>query len=327
MSSFNGVHQHDKFFRAALGYQTVAQEFFRVLLPSDVVRGMNFSSLKLEPKNYISDDLQEVYSDVVFSCHVPEQSADVLFLIEHQSSADRWMALRALHYLSSLLISYQKRTAVSLLPAVHTLLVCHGCPSSYFCSLDIKECVYDPLRVMSNLQFKLMNVVDLNTLSDDELGQWPWFGPVALALKYGRSDDLVEHVAGILLMLDRLVECENGVKFERLVVEYLVQAGNISDTKRFIDIVKQRVPERVGGVVMTVAEYFEQQGMEKGEKRGEKKGEKRGEKKGEKKARRQVALSMIKEGSDLAFVEKVTGLTRSELDDLQHGEKEGKVLN
>ena len=88
----------------------------------------------------------------MFSCHVPEQSADVLFLIEHQSSADRWMAIRALHYLGSLLVSYQKRTAVTLLPAVHVVLVYHGCPSPYCCASDIQDCVYDPLNMMSNLR-------------------------------------------------------------------------------------------------------------------------------------------------------------------------------
>ena len=306
MKRFKGAHQHDKFFRAAMGYQAVAEDFFRYLLPSAVTREVSLSSLALEPKNYISDDLREYVSDVVYSCHIPGKSADVLFLVEHQSSVDRWMTLRALHYLCSLLVSYTKRKAVSVLPPVHTLLIYHGCSSSYSCPLDIKECVYDPLNVMSNLQFKLMNVVDLNALSDEELQRWPWFGPVALALKYSRSDDLMQHVSSILLMLDRLVECENGVKFERLVVEYLVQAGNIIDSKRFVEIVKQRVPERVGGVVMTVAEYFEEQGREK--------------------ERQKVALSMITEGSDLAFVEKVTGLTRRELDKLKQGPSENAVL-
>ena len=182
MNKLKGSNPHDKFFRAAMGYQTIEEEFFRYLLPSAVTREVNLSSLALEPKNYI-------------------------------------------------------------------------------------------------------------------------------------SDDLLQHVAGILLLLDRLVEYENGVKFEKLVVEYLVQAGNITDGSEFVDVVIQCIPERVEGVAMTVAEYFEQKGMEKGELVGRQK------------ERRQVALSMIKEGINVDLVAKVTDLTRREVDDLQHGEEEGAVLN
>lgn len=321
MINVQGTQQHDKFFRAAMGYQSVALEFFQCLLPSAVARQMNLDSLKLEPKNYISDDLQECFSDVVYSCKLPSYSTDIFLLIEHQSSPDRMIAFRVLNYLTSLLSSYEKQHSKRLLPAVKTIVVYHGGRCCNTDSLDLQECFYDPLAIMSNLQYKMTDLVDVNTLSDQELYGWPWFGPVALALKYSRSKELLRHVERIFSMLGQLVGNHGARRFRRLVLEYLFQVGNIDDVEEFVCTVKQRVPERVGRTVMTLAEYFEQQGREEGRLEGHQEGKLEGwqegklegRQEGKLEGRQEVVLSMLNEGADLAFVAKVSGLSRTEL--------------
>ena len=300
MISSQTLHPHDEFFRAAISYQAVAQEFFRFLLPKSIAEGMDFSSLTLESNNYIDEKLQECFSDLLFSCKMPACLAEVLLLVEHQSSVERLMALRVHHYLFDLLSSCRKSNTVSLLPPVHTLVVFHGGPSPYPYSLDLSDCFYDSSKMISSLHYKSLHLVDVNTLPDDELSRWSWFGPVISALKYARSSELLLHLPSILFKLNQLVEDHSAVEFEKLILEYLIRSGSLCNTDEFAYLLKYKLPERVRSAVMTIAEYFEQQG------------------------RQEVALSMVQEGMDVVFVAKMTGLNCSDVERLvEHLEDSG----
>lgn len=61
---------HDKFFRAALKNQQVAIDFIQHYFPKDICLALDTNTLKLLPSSYISDELQETISDLVFSCKI-----------------------------------------------------------------------------------------------------------------------------------------------------------------------------------------------------------------------------------------------------------------
>ena len=309
------ARQHDKYFRAALEYQQVAIEFCRYLLPKPISTAMNMATLKSEPTTYINSKLQECFSDTVFSCQVPKYSTQIYLLIEHQSSVDYMMAFRVHEYLYGVLRRHRKQLlkldgdskpeTKNVLPAVYPLLFYHGQPSPYPHSLDLRRCFYDPLQAMSFLQYTSIDLVDVNKLSDDELSAWSWFGPVALALKYGRKKELIDHVACILSKLYRVKGDHNAEELLRLTLEYLIQVGHLSSIDELLKTIEQQLPEQVGRVAMTIAEQLKQQGRREGQQQGQKEG------------CQKVALSMLKEGVELAFISRVTELDRSEVDQLK----------
>ena len=110
---------HDKFFRASMGHQSVAIDFIQHHFPKKISQALNTKSLKLLQQSFIKKDLQEHFSDLVFSCKLADKPAYLTLLIEHQSSPDKMMAFRIHQYLFGLLSNYRKQHPNKLLPAVY----------------------------------------------------------------------------------------------------------------------------------------------------------------------------------------------------------------
>ena len=62
---------------------------------------------------------------------------------------------------------------------------------------------------------------------------------------------------------------------------------------------------------------YEEKGIKKGVEKGIKKGVEKGIKKGKKEGKVEVALEMLKEGSSIEFITKVTQLDREEIEELR----------
>ena len=100
------IKPHDTFFRSAMQNKIVVREFFQYNLPPAIRDSLDLSSSRLESSTYITDDLQETFSDLVFTCDykkgVGEGEVRIALLIEHQSTPDRLMPFRVFHYLFNL---------------------------------------------------------------------------------------------------------------------------------------------------------------------------------------------------------------------------------
>ena len=128
---------HDKFFRASMGHQSVAIDFIQHHFPKKISQALNTNSLKLLQQSFIKKDLQEHFSDLVFSCKLADKPAYLTLLIEHQSSPDKMMAFRIHQYLFGLLSNYRKQHPNKLLPAVYALVFYHGKTTPYPYSLSL----------------------------------------------------------------------------------------------------------------------------------------------------------------------------------------------
>jgi hypothetical protein len=80
----------------------------------------------------------------------------------------------------------------------------------------------------------------------------------------------------------------------------LLRVGNIEDVHAFIEVSTEQLSGLVRSEVMTFAEKFEELGRKEGRQEG----------------RQEVALSMLKEGVDTAFVVKTTCLSLTDIERL-----------
>ena len=190
---------HDKFFRASMGHQSVAIDFIQHHFPKKISQALNTKSLKLLQQSFIKKDLQEHFSDLVFSCKLADKPAYLTLLIEHQSSPDKMMAFRIHQYLFGLLSNYRKQHPNKLLPAVYALVFYHGKTTPYPYSLSLQSCFDDPLNIMSEVLYQDIALVDINQLPDEVLKKQQWIGPVTSALKYIRQQEMAPFALDILL--------------------------------------------------------------------------------------------------------------------------------
>ena len=90
---------HDLFARFTFSHPERAAAELRAVLPVEVAARVDWSSLHHESSSVVDPELKERQSDLLFSARLHDgQPVLLYFLLEHQSSADRWMAFRMLRY-------------------------------------------------------------------------------------------------------------------------------------------------------------------------------------------------------------------------------------
>ena len=297
------ISPHDRFFRSAMQNQQVAIDFVNHYLPKKIRHALNTTTLRCTSSHYIDKELSETISDLVLECELAEQPAYISLLIEHQSSPDKMLPLRVHHYLFNLLHRYYKEHPKEPLPAVYALAFYHGEATPYPYSLDLFDCFNDPLTLMPQVIGQPLPLIDVNQLSDEQLAQQQWIGPMLESLKYIRQADMTPYTINILDHI-RWPLAESAAKeLLRSLLYYLLNAGNIANINDILHST-DRISQPVRGEIMSLAEKLRAEGHEAGREEG-------------REAERQaMAKAMLAEEADPAFVVKVTGLTMEQVESL-----------
>ena len=95
------VHRpHDKLFRTVFADQRQAAGLLQAHLPESIAGHLRWSSLALQDRTFVDDDLLDSESDLLFSIkRTAGHPAWLYVLLEHQSRPDRWMPFRLLRIL------------------------------------------------------------------------------------------------------------------------------------------------------------------------------------------------------------------------------------
>ena len=90
---------HDALFKTTFGDPLHAAGVLRSALPAEVIALLDLSTLRRVVGSFVDDELAERESDVLFAVDtVGGQTVLVYVLLEHQSTVDSLMPLRALRY-------------------------------------------------------------------------------------------------------------------------------------------------------------------------------------------------------------------------------------
>jgi hypothetical protein len=95
---------HDRFFRYIFNSPARAEALLRHNLPAQLANEVDWSTLRRESGTLVVAE-RETRNDLLFSARPPHGGEDLpphYFIIEHESSVPRWMALRLHDYSSPL---------------------------------------------------------------------------------------------------------------------------------------------------------------------------------------------------------------------------------
>ena len=175
---------------------------------------------------------------------------------------------------------------------------------SYPCSFD------DPLNMMENFLQEPVPIVDVNQFSETQLWDQGWLGYTAAALRYSRGYGLPTgmETSDIFLKLlhygyqasmdeHYLAQAKH---FIRSLISYFLKGANIDLDPEFYQKLNN-LPTPLQGDMMTLAEAFKAEGKAIGMTEGEARGAEK------------VALNLLKAGSDVDFVAKVTELSETQV--------------
>ncbi len=266
---------HDAFFKRLLGAPDAAATFLRERLPPDIAAALAPDAPEPAPGSFVDERLRPSQSDLLFRVRTVEGDEAFLYaLLEHKSDPDPMVALQLLRYMVRIWETWRREQAGSgatRLPAIIPMVVYHGA-AAWTVSTAFADLVRAPMALRPHVPAFDYLLTDLGRIDDAALSADARLQAGLLALKYIFSDDLPERLAGILV--------GRGVDVVIEVLTYIAVARHFLNEDVLRAAVRRALPEQEERIMSTLAEQWEQRGIEIGEQRGLKLGEEQGLTKG-----------------------------------------------
>jgi predicted transposase/invertase (TIGR01784 family) len=190
---------HDLFVRYTFGHPERAAAELCAVLPEQLVSQVDWSSLKRESGSVVDPELRETESDLLFTARLRTGYPLLLYvLLEHQSTVDRWMALRMLRYVVRQVERWrQEHPDSAVLPLVIPLVMYHGPEGAWTAPRRVEELFAVPEEGQEQWRalvprFEYL-LDDLTAEREEALRARPG-PPLArlawLVLRYGRTEKL-----------------------------------------------------------------------------------------------------------------------------------------
>jgi len=305
---------HDAVFKQFLSHSETARDFLQIHLPPALLQCCNLASLQLTTGSFIEDDLRSYCSDMLYSLKAGSGEGYIYCLIEHQSSPDKLMCFRLMRYAIAAMQQHLD-AGHKQLPLVIPLLFYHGRVSPYPHSLNWLQGFSDP-KLAEQVYGSDFPLVDVTVIPDEEIMTHRRMAALELLQKHIRLRDMSELLEQLVTLLSSGYTTNEQLS---VLITYMFQAGETADAGTFIRTLARRSPQQEE-LLMTMAEQLEQKGLKKGLAKGMEKGRKQGRQEGillgEQKGILKVARNMLASGLDFKTVQKMTGLTAEELNQL-----------
>lgn len=270
---------HDLLFKGVFSQPEHARGALRAVMPAAVAEALDWATLANCPGSFVDPLLTGQHTDLLFSVAWRGRSegvkdAFVYLLFEHQSTPDRWMPLRLLHYLVRIwehwLVEHRGDRA---LPIVVPVVLYHGqkrwsAPVAFDALFDVPEAVRSALAPHL-VQFTYL-LDNLSDIPDEQLRARAMTALGRLAevcFKHAQNrPDLLERLSRWADVLFEVINAPNGLEALELLMRYILRVNDYvepADVRAFM--------ERVAGpdakeTVMTAWDRLEERSIQKGER-------------------------------------------------------------
>ena len=95
-------HAHDKIFKAAFQYRETAIEFVKTFVSKDIIQFINFDDFTLDITDYISGNMKELFSDVVYKTSYKGKELKIAILFEHKQVVTKHIRLQLSDYINAI---------------------------------------------------------------------------------------------------------------------------------------------------------------------------------------------------------------------------------
>jgi predicted transposase/invertase (TIGR01784 family) len=302
---------HDALVRAVLGDVTAARSFLQIHLPQKVSQALNWPTLKRLEGSFIDEDLRGSEADLLYEVeHISnEGSVWVYLLVEHQSSADRWMRFRLLKYCCRIWEAQLNANPRpdELRPIVP--LVFYQGERRWPHTTEFADLFAESARDWPGVPSFAHELIDQSGLQVDAVQgeEKVQIMQLLLLAAYHPSEAWMERVAALWNSLSSLGP-SGGMNYVRVFVLYILATQEPEATASFREVLSRYVPG-AGDDVMTYAQQLLAEGRAEGRAESEAKG----------KMIERVTLieNLLREGVDWSLIERATGLDETQFEALK----------
>ena len=327
MSKKNQYKPHDVFFKKSMSHPEIARDFFESYLPKEILEKADLTTLKRENSSFLSNELGEGVSDILYSVKFGKERGYISILLEHQSKSDKWITFRIQKYMLRLCDEELRKQAKlpekeKKLPLIYPVVFYTG-RNKYTAPRSFYE-LFEDEKLAKSFFTEPTKVVDVHDIKDEELKE-RYLDTIIYIYKHIYAKDILKHILKKLINFELIAK--NNFQFLQDLLTYIVQKGETEKADEFVSVFQEMLPEDKKENVMTIAELFEKRGYEKGvlaaemlKKQGYEKGVQSGKqegiKEGEFRGKLEIAKKLLSSGSDIKTVSEITDLSISEIKNL-----------
>jgi predicted transposase/invertase (TIGR01784 family) len=294
---------HDLFARYTFSNPERAAAELRAVLPPELVAKVDWSTLRRESGSVVNPELRERHSDLLFSARL-HGGEPVLFyfLLEHQSSVDRWMAFRMLSYVVRHLERWlQEHPDSPALPIVIPVVMYHGPEGAWTATRRVEELFHLPSE---NPELWRERVPSFEHLMDDLTAEReealraragpPMVPLTLLLLRSGRSEELAVLLEVWRPLLSEVLASQEGREDVLTVIHYLLKVAVEAAHEALRRVLNSIAAEQQSEDLMrTMGEALIEQGREQGREQGLREGLSKGLAEGRAKERAEAVLRIL----------------------------------
>ena len=258
---------HDLLFKEIWSDRDAAADFLSRYFPERVRRLVEFDTLEICKDSFVTGELREYFSDLLYRVSMKGRGSYLYLLLEHKSWAPRTIALQLLGYVKEIWDLHLKQVGLPLPPVIPFVLY-HG-KEGWHVSESMSGLLgdVDPelLAYIPDFRYQL---IDLSRFADEEIKGHVLIKVGLLLLKHVFRQDYREKIPEILKLLRELIEKKTGMQYIEIVLRYIfhtVEGMGVDDLK---PIVEENLSEEKGGWIMSLAEKVRNEGIQQGIQQG-----------------------------------------------------------
>jgi len=275
---------HDLFARYTFAHPERAAAELRAVLPPHVVSAVDWSSLRREPSSVVDPELRETESDLLFSARLHGSHSVLLYvLLEHQSSVNRWMALRMLRYVVRQVEHWrQQHPESTVLPVIIPLVMYHGEDGAWSAARRVEDLFDLPGEDEQRERWRAL-VPRFEYLLDDltaerhealmarpgpPLARLAW-----LLLRYVRSEELAHRLKDWTVLFTEVHAAPEGFEHLLVITRYITWVGGMAAHRAAKQVLHSVLDAQAAETLMRsygerLVERAERWGMRRGRLRG-----------------------------------------------------------
>ncbi|MEO1219075.1 MAG: Rpn family recombination-promoting nuclease/putative transposase [Bacteroidota bacterium] len=326
---------HDAYGKDALQYDEIVIDCFKSRLNPGLLQRIDFTTLEHIPTEFITGgQLLHAKSDVIFKFSIDNKADVIYFIIELQSTPDRYIAKRLDRYRVLLVANHGKKNQIEIMPAVMPICMYNGqVPYPY--STYLYDCAVCPELAKECGLFNRFELWDLTQSTIDELLQRGGKSGLFQALsKQGASGEFIQvlqkvtpeyiqqlprgHVHSSAIYIYHNSKPEQGEACLRLLSELIQEEIVKEKVMSYADSIHYKGIEE--GKQLGIQEGKQlgmQEGVTRGKQLGMQEGVTRGKQLGKQESMLQAAKTLLHQGVEVGTVALATGLQREQLLQLQ----------
>jgi predicted transposase/invertase (TIGR01784 family) len=262
------TNPHDKFFKETFTQPEVARDFLANYLPPHILPLLDLSQIELEKESFIDPELQEHFSDLLYSVPLVGRS-ELLFiyiLLEHKSYPDPLTPLQLLGYMVRFW-ERRVRQGSKTLDALLPLVLYHG-RERWSGSQRLSDLYNGPEEFRLYLPDFAYQLSDFSRYSNEEI-KGEVMTQIVLRLFHAIFDpQLSRQLPEIFKLFWQLANQETAIQYLETVLRYLsVTAERVTpdELRRALEVV---FPQQGDELMPTLAQQWREEGRQEGRQEG-----------------------------------------------------------